>query len=94
MKFFDCPNDAPPNSLINSTMSPKVKTTKEKGVGVCFLTHSISGVDGRVKALGWGLRQVISGLIIHIGLHKPNNKLVSAYLNDFWCTDEPHAYTN
>jgi hypothetical protein len=25
------------------------------------------------------------------GRHKPNNKLVSAKLEYFWCTDEPHA---
>jgi hypothetical protein len=29
--------------------------------------------------------------IIHMDLHKPNNKLVSAKLKHFWCMDEPHA---
>ncbi len=29
--------------------------------------------------------------IIHMDLHKPNNKLVSAQLEHFWCQDEPGA---
>jgi hypothetical protein len=33
-----------------------------------------------------------SGLIIHTNLHKPNNQLVSTWLEHFWCMDEPHAY--
>jgi hypothetical protein len=37
--------------------------------------------------LGWGT----SGSIIHMDLHKPNNKLVSAELEQFWCTNEPWA---
>ncbi len=35
-----------------------------------------------------------SGSIIHTDLHKPNNKLVSAQLEHFWCTNEPWANTN
>ncbi len=27
-------------------------------------------------------------------VHKPNNKLVSARLKHFWCTNKPHAYTD
>jgi hypothetical protein len=34
-------------------------------------------VEGHAEALGWGLGRVISKSIIHIDLHKPNNKLVS-----------------
>ncbi len=30
--------------------------------------------------------------IIHTNLHKSNNKLVSALLEHFWCTDQPWAY--
>jgi hypothetical protein len=33
-------------------------------------------------------------LIIHTNLHKPNNKLVNAWLEHFWCTNEPRAYTD
>jgi hypothetical protein len=69
--------DAPPHSLKNSNVNLKVKT-KKKGVGVCSLTCNISGVERCVGALGWGLRQVTSGSIIHTNLHIPNNKLVSA----------------
>jgi len=55
-------------------VSPKLKTTKE-GVGICSLA---SGVEGHVGALGWELKQMTSGSIIRMDLHKPNNKLVNA----------------
>jgi hypothetical protein len=71
-------HDAPPNFWIDSTMSPKVKTLEGKWVGVCSLTRNISGVNMCVRALGWGLGWVTSGSIIHMDLHKQNNKLVSA----------------
>jgi len=32
-------------------MSPKVKTSKRKGVGVCSLAYNISRVKGHAKAL-------------------------------------------
>ncbi len=32
--------------------------------------------------------------IIHMDLHKPNNKLVSPQLEHFWCTNKPWANTN
>jgi hypothetical protein len=35
--------DAPPHSLKDSNVSPKVETTKEKQVGVHSLTHSTLG---------------------------------------------------
>jgi len=41
-----------------------------------------------------GLGQATSRSIIHKDLHKPNNKLVNAELEHFWCTDEPWANTN
>jgi hypothetical protein len=40
------------------------------------------------------LGRVTSGSIIHADLHKPNNKLVSAKLEHFWCTDKPRANTD
>jgi len=55
-----------------------VKTSKEKEVGIRFLTRSTSRVKGRARALGWRLGRVTSESIIHMGLHKPNNKLVNA----------------
>jgi hypothetical protein len=70
--------DAPPNFLIDSIASRKVKTTKWKIVGVRSLACSILGVEGHIGALRWGLGRVTSGSIIHTDLHKPNNKLVNA----------------
>ncbi len=70
--------DAPLNSSIDAIASPKVKTTEGQGVGAHSLAHDILGVEGRVRTLGWGLRQLTSRSIIHMDLHKPNNKLVSA----------------
>jgi hypothetical protein len=65
-----------------------------EGVGARSLVHNTSGVEGGVEALGWGLRRLTSKSITHMDLHKPNNKLVSAQLEHFWCTDEPRANTN
>jgi hypothetical protein len=78
---------APPHSLKNLNAGPKVETTEE-GTGVHSLTHSTLGVEGCVGASGWGLGRMTSGSIIHTNLHKSNNKLVSAWLEQFWCTDE------
>jgi hypothetical protein len=80
--------------LKDSNVSPKVKITEERGVGVRPLACSTLGVEGRTGVSGWGLKWMTHGLIIHTNLHKPNNKLVSAWLEHFWCTDEPRAYTD
>ncbi len=32
--------------------------------------------------------------IIHIDLHKPNDKLVNVWLEHFWCTSKPWAYVD
>ncbi len=58
--------DTPPNSLIDSITSPKVKTTKGEWIGTCSLAHNTSGVEGHVRAPGWGLGRLKSGSIIHI----------------------------
>ncbi len=42
---------------------------------------------------GMGTGQVTNGSIIHTDLDKPNNKLVSAQLEHFWCMDEALAPT-
>ncbi len=70
--------DAPPSSLMDSTMSPKVKTMEGKGIGVRSLACNTLGIEGRAGAPRWGLGRLTSNSIIHIDLHKPNNKLVSA----------------
>jgi len=38
---------------MHSTLNPKVKTVEGKGVGVRFLAHNTSGVEGRVGVPGW-----------------------------------------
>jgi len=44
--------DAPPNSLMDSTTSPKVKTTEGEELGrTPCLQHF--GVEGHARALGW-----------------------------------------
>jgi len=63
---------------MDSSASPKMKTTKRKGVKVRSLAHNTSRVEGCVGALGWGLRRLRSKLITHTDLHKLNNNLVSA----------------
>ncbi len=45
--------DAPPNSLMDLTTSPKVKTIEGKGVGAHSLVRNTLGVEGHVGALGW-----------------------------------------
>jgi len=50
MKHFFNFRDAPPNSLMDSTTSPKVKTTVGEGVGACSLAHNTLGVEGRARA--------------------------------------------
>jgi hypothetical protein len=71
-------NDAHPSSLMDSTVNPKVTTIEGEIVEVCSLTRSTSSVKGRARAPGWGLRRLTSKSITYTGLHKPNNKLISA----------------
>jgi len=44
--------DTPPSFLMDSTMSPKVKTSEGEGVGAHSVARSISGVEGRAGTLG------------------------------------------
>ncbi len=85
--------DTPPCSLNDSNANLKMKTMEQKRIGVCSLVRNISRVKWHVGTLGWGLGQMTSELIIHTDLHKPNKKLVSAWVGHFWCTNEPWAYT-
>jgi len=43
----------PPNSLIDSTANPKVKTMEGEGIWVHSLARSVLRVKGRAGALGW-----------------------------------------
>jgi hypothetical protein len=61
-------SDAPPNSFMDSTANPKVKTTKREGVGAQSFAHSTLGVEGHFGAPGWGLRRMTSKSIIHTNL--------------------------
>jgi hypothetical protein len=90
MVVIDAP--PPPHSLKDSNASPQVEIMEEEKTQVRSLAYNTLGVEGRVEALGWGLGQMTSGSIIHTNLLKPNNKLVSAWLRHFSCTDEPRAY--
>ncbi len=84
--------DAPPNSLMDSTMSPKVKTTEGEGVGV--LPSSQHWGKRACWSSEIGLGRVTSISIIHTDLHKLNKKLVSAKLKHFWCMDESRINMN
>jgi hypothetical protein len=59
-------------------VSPNVKTTKGEGVGARSLVRNTLGVERHAGASGYGLGRMKSKSIIHMDLHKLNNKLVSA----------------
>jgi hypothetical protein len=46
-------NDAPPSSLMDSTMNPKVKIVEGEGVGVRSLARNTLGVKGCAGAPRW-----------------------------------------
>jgi hypothetical protein len=62
--------DAPVSSLMDSTASPKVNTTKGR-VGAFSLIRT-SGLEGCARAPRWGLGRLTSNSITHTDLHKPN----------------------
>jgi hypothetical protein len=74
-------HDALLNSLMVSTISLKVKTTKRSWGAFPSLQH----FEGRRVCWSFemGLRRMTSGSIIHTYMHKLNNKLVSACWNTF-----------
>jgi hypothetical protein len=59
-------------------LSPKMETMEGKEVGACSLAPNTLRVEGCAGAPGWGLGRLTNKSIIHMGLHKPNNKLVNA----------------
>lgn len=59
-------------------MSPKVIAVEREKVRTRSLACNTWGVEGCVGAPKWGLGRLTSKSIIHINLHKPNNKLVNA----------------
>jgi hypothetical protein len=84
-----CTSNALAHSLKDSNASPKIEITKEEGIKVRSLIHNNLGVERHVGTSGWGLGQVTNGSIIHIHLHKPNNKLVNVWFEHLWYIDEP-----
>ncbi len=48
--------DTPSNSLEDSNVSLKMKTIKEKGIGICSLTHSTLRVKGMCWSFKMGIR--------------------------------------
>jgi hypothetical protein len=58
-------NDTPPSSLMDSTVSPKVKTTEEEGIRGRSLARNTSKVKGHPRTPGSGLRRLSSKSITH-----------------------------
>jgi len=73
--------------------SPNMKIAEGKGVGARSLAHNTSRVNGCAGAPRWEPGRLINNLITRMDLHKPN-KLVSAQLEHFWCTDKSRANMN
>jgi hypothetical protein len=61
--MFQAFYDAPLSSLMDSTSSPKVKTTEGEGVRVRSLVHCISRVEGHARDARWGLGRLTSDSI-------------------------------
>jgi hypothetical protein len=59
-----------------SNANLKVKIMEEEKIRVRSLACNILGVEGHAGDLGWGLGQMTSASIIHMDLHKTNNKLI------------------
>jgi hypothetical protein len=53
------------------------KIVEKERVGAHSLAHNTLGVEGRARALVWGLGRLTSKSIIRTNLHNPNNKLVN-----------------
>jgi hypothetical protein len=82
-----------PKLLDGFNCKSKGEDSERKRNWVRSLTHSTSRVRVCLSS-EMGLGRVASKSITHMDPHKPNNKLVSAWLEHFWCTDEPRANTN
>jgi hypothetical protein len=78
--------------LWKTQMWVKMKIMEKKWLGGCSLIHNTSGVERHVEGLKLGQGRMTSESVIHVNLHKLNNKLVSAWLEHFWCMYKPWAY--
>jgi len=59
-----------------------------------FLARNTSGVEGHATSPRWRIRTNDKQVNYSHKPNKPNNKLVNVWLEHFWCTDEPWAYTD
>jgi len=75
--------DAPPSSLIDSTVSPNMKTLEGEGVEVCSLVRNTSKVKGHARVSKWRLGKLTSMLITHTDLHKPKTSWLMHSWNTF-----------
>jgi len=90
--FFWCSLiDTTPHSLKDSNESKSENNRKIRSWGVPPTLKHFRG-KGVCWSSGIGLKIMISGSIFHMDLHSLNNKLVSAWLEHFWCTNSPRAY--
>ncbi len=81
-----------PQLFIRVKCKSKNENNEKRRSGDAFL--SLQHFEGKGVCWGWGLERVISGSIIYTNLHKQNNKLVNAWLERFWCTNEAWAHTD
>jgi len=61
-------------------------------MGIHSLIHSIMEIERCAETLEWKLKQMTNKPIIHINLHKSNNKLINAWFEHFWCMNKPQAH--
>jgi len=60
----------------------EVKTTKEQGVGACFLTYNTLGVEGRTRIPGWDYKEWQA--LTHS--HGPTQNQTTSWLMHSWST--------
>ncbi len=67
--------DAPVSFLMDSIVSPKVKTMEGEGVEVCSLARNTSRVEGHTKVSGWGLGRLTINSITHTVLAQTKQQI-------------------
>ncbi len=72
-----------------------MKTMKEKKFRVSsFICNTSRRKKRCFRTSKCGLKRMTSGSIIHIDLHKPNNKLIKCIIGALLVMDKPWAYTD
>ncbi len=67
---------------------------EESGIGACSLACNIIGGRGACWSSEMGLGRMTSTYSLTRNYTKPNNKLVNALLEHFWCQDKPRVDSN